>query len=99
MRSPSGRATIEAEADGELRTTSAAILDLTNGRLCLIDALLNEQLFLRGPLDVVVRFDRALGCYLAGAVRAASFPALLDDYRLGVADAAAPTEGETDGRR
>jgi hypothetical protein len=86
----------DGDAAVELRTTSASILDLIDGRLDFIDALLGEQLFLQGTLDRVVSCDCALSSYLAGAVRADGFPSLLSDYRLRVVTGNSSARGGAD---
>jgi len=88
-----------SDAAGELRTCSSAILALTDGEIDLVEAFVEDKLLLRGPLDVVIQLDLALRIYLAGAVRAASFPLLLSDYRIAVAAAAASSEGAIDGQQ
>lgn len=82
---------------GELRTSSPAIVALIDGEIELLDALMSERLYLRGPVDVVVRFERALQAYLAGAVRAPTFPSLLNGYRSVAVETGRSCGGASDG--
>ncbi len=65
-----------------LRTDWTTILDLVDGELSLLEALLEERLWLTGSADAVTRFDEALVCYLGGAIRCPSLPALLAELRV-----------------
>ncbi|MBI4516544.1 MAG: hypothetical protein HY699_12100 [Deltaproteobacteria bacterium] len=65
-----------------VRTTRAAILALVDAQSTLLEAVLAEQLQLRGHPDDVLGFYDGLMAYLHGAVRAPSFPQLLQSYRL-----------------
>jgi len=80
----------DGAADAELRTRGETILALVDGELGLLDAITRDALFLRGPVEAVVRLDAALHAYLAGAVRAPGFPPLLHAYRSGVLAAQEP---------
>lgn len=73
----------EGEAHTLLRTDRAAILDLVAGRISLVEALRSERLWLQGHPSRLARLDEALRIYLAGAVRAPAFGALLSAYRAG----------------
>jgi hypothetical protein len=64
-----------------LCTDRRTILDLVDGELTLLDALLEERLWLAGSADAVTRFDEALTCYLDGAIRCPSLPPLLEEFR------------------
>lgn len=65
----------------ELCTSRATILALVDGEAGLLEVLLDDRLFLRGPPATVASIVDALDAYLAGAVRAPGFPALLAGYR------------------
>lgn len=65
----------------ELATDADTILDLCDAKLTLARAVREDRLHLRGSSADLIAFDESLMLYLAGAVRAPSFPALLDDYR------------------
>ncbi len=73
----------------ELATTRAAILDLLDGRITLLDAVLADRIVLRGGLDDVIAFHDGLMTYLHGAVRSFAMPGLLRSYRR------QPTHDET----
>lgn len=82
----------------ELRTTGSVILALVDGDATLLETLRSDALFLRGTTDAIAHLDTALGAYLAGAVRAPSFPRLLDRYRRSIA-APRPSRGADDAPR
>ena len=63
-----------------LRTNRAALLDLLEGRLGLLDALDAESLHLRGPIDALCRLEEGLGYYLRGAARSERFAALYREF-------------------
>ena len=67
----------------ELRTDRTTLLALVRGGH-LLEAILDDRLFLRGAPADLVAFEAGLRCYLHGAVRAPSLPPLLDAYREGV---------------
>lgn len=82
--------------DVEARTDRAAILDLVDARLSLLDALLEERLVVKGAIGDVIAFHDGLLIYLHGAVRDRAFPALLRELRRSVeggADGGAPRRG------
>jgi hypothetical protein len=62
-------------------TDRRTILALVDGDLSLVDAVIRDQLSLRGAVADLARFHDALWVYLQGAVRAPSFPQLLRAYR------------------
>jgi hypothetical protein len=70
-------------ASVEVRSDRATILALIDGEVRLLDAILDERLGVRGPVDAVLRFDAALTAFLDGAVRAPSLPTLLAAFRTG----------------
>ena len=61
-------------------TSKDSILSLVNARVTLVDAVLSDQLQLRGSPDDLLTFHDGLMIYLHGAVRAPSFPRLLRAY-------------------
>jgi hypothetical protein len=65
----------------EICTDRAAILALIDDELSLLEAILSERLWVQGSAEGVERFDEALQAFLDGALRAPSFPALLDAFR------------------
>ncbi len=65
----------------DVRTAHATILELLDGRVTLLDALLDDRIVVRGAPEDVLGFHDALICYLHGGVRSPSFRPLLDDYR------------------
>ena len=72
----------------EVRTARAAILDLVDARCTLHDAIMSDRLELRGRPDDLLRFHDGLMAYLHGAMRAPSFPKLLQSFRLSASTAA-----------
>jgi len=67
-------------APARLLTSRAALRELLSGRLTLLDAVLSDAVELTGSLDELLRLDDCLHLYLHGAVRCASFPALLREF-------------------
>jgi hypothetical protein len=65
----------------EVRTGKTAILRVLDAEATLMDAVLDETLFLRGATDDLLAFHDGLLSYVHGAVRAPSFPSLLRAYR------------------
>lgn len=64
-------------------TDRATIVALADGDISLVHALESDRLFVRGPLDDVLRFDTALLSFFEGAVRAPSLAPMLDRLRTG----------------
>lgn len=71
----------------EVSTGHRALLRLLDGTDSLEEAVLTGRVHLRGDVQDLLAFHRALDIYLRGAVRSPSFPALLGSFR---AAAAAP---------
>lgn len=67
----------------EFRTSRKAILHVLNGQVTLTDAVLADAVAARASLETLVRLNRGLAMYVHGAVRAPSFPELLERFRLG----------------
>lgn len=65
----------------DVATGRRAILDLVDGKLTLMSAVLGDELVLRGSTDNLLAFHDGLFFYLHGAVRAPTFPDLLDAFR------------------
>jgi len=65
----------------DVRAERATLLALIDGARSLVDAVLADELLLTGDPADLARFHDALWLYLQGAVRAPSFPALLDTFR------------------
>jgi hypothetical protein len=63
-----------------LETKRRVILDLVEARCTLCDAVLDDAMHVRGPIEHVVALHDALMAYVEGAVRNPRFPALLDEY-------------------
>jgi hypothetical protein len=74
-------------ADGdyrvELRTTRGCVRDLVEARRTLLDAVVSDELLLRGKPEDVARMHDALIAFVEGAVRIRKGAALLEAY-LGV---------------
>lgn len=73
---------IPETADVQASTTSHSVLRVIDAETNLLEAVLADELFVRGKLDDVVAFHEGLTTYVHGAVRAPSFPSLLREYRL-----------------
>jgi hypothetical protein len=67
----------------EITTARAAILDVLHGRTTLTAAVLADSVRARASLDSLVRLNHGLAMYVHGAVRAPSFPAILERFELG----------------
>ena len=65
----------------DVRTTRDAILSLVDAKETLLDAVLSERVVMAGAPDDLLAFHDGLMAYVHGAVRAPSFPALLQAYR------------------
>lgn len=66
-----------------LQTNRQTILDLVQGRATLLQAILRNDLMLRGDVMALADFHAAFLLYVAGAVRSPSFPLLLRRFELG----------------
>lgn len=66
----------------ECRTSRAAIVDLIDARLTLVQAVVEDRVWLRGDVDELLAFHDGLMIFLGGAVRSPSFPGLLREFRL-----------------
>jgi hypothetical protein len=73
-------ATEGATIRAELCTSRRALRSLLNGERTLLDAVLQDQLTLQGPLADLLALDDCLQRYLQGAVRCPSFPELLATF-------------------
>jgi hypothetical protein len=69
-------------AEIHVSTTSRTILRVIDAETNLMEAVLADELYVRGELDDLVAFHDGLLAYVHGAVRAPSFPQLLREYRL-----------------
>ena len=54
---------------------------MADGELTIMGAVLAEELEVKAAVDDLLRLERSVNCYLRGAVRCPSFPALLDQFR------------------
>jgi len=70
-------------AAAQLATTRRALRCLLRAEHSLLDAIMNDELELRGTTDALARLDDCLSLYLRGAVRCPSFPSLLDEFLNG----------------
>lgn len=68
-------------AQVRVSTGRPTILALVDGAVSLVDAVLADDVRLVGDVADLARFHDALWLYLQGAVRAPSFPALLQAFR------------------
>ncbi|HTQ06918.1 MAG TPA: hypothetical protein VMI54_23835 [Polyangiaceae bacterium] len=73
----------------ELACTRATLVALLDARVTLLEALLSDQLLLKGAPLELVRFHDALLLFLAGAARSPSMPALLSCFLSPPAEGAA----------
>jgi hypothetical protein len=65
----------------ECRTTRTAVIALADARTTLTEAVVSEQVWLRGCVEDLLAFHDGLMVYLGGAVRSPSFPGLLREFR------------------
>lgn len=74
---------VEMQSDHhvEVRTTKRGILSVVDAESTMMEAVLDERLMLRGSPDDLLAFHDGFLMYVHGAVRAPSFPSLLDAYR------------------
>lgn len=82
-------------ASVEIRTTAYALEAILNGRLAIVDALVTQELELRGRADDLICLSYAMTIFLQGAVRCASMPMLarrLAQHARGERDAATDKE-------
>lgn len=75
------RVTTPRGATCRVRTTRTTILAVLDGRRTLLDAVVAEEVAIGGPLDDLLALHEALVEYVHGAVRAPSFPSLLQRLR------------------
>ena len=68
-----------------MATSRKTLLDLVDGRMSLLEAILNDLLDVRGDTLPLVRLFDAFTAYLQGAVRAPGMSQLLDRFREGSA--------------
>lgn len=78
----------------EVRTDRTLVLDLIDARCTLHEAILSDRLLLRGRPDALLLFHDGLMLYLHGALRAPSFPQLLQWFRSAPRSAGSPTIAE-----
>jgi len=69
------------QATVELQTSRRTLLEVLEGSLPLLDAVLQGRLFLRGTAQALIEFHEALVIYMRGAVRCPSLPELLPILR------------------
>ena len=72
-----------ARADAHVVASRAAILDLIDGRLTVLDAVLARRLTLVADIGHLVRLSRAQRAFAEGAARTRQMRALLAAYRDG----------------
>jgi hypothetical protein len=65
----------------ECTASHEAVIALIDARTTLTQAVLDDQISLRGSVDDLLAFHDALMQFVGGAVRSPSFPRLLRDYR------------------
>jgi hypothetical protein len=70
-----------SEADLEVAFDRDIIMDLIDSRLTMEDAIYQERLRMRGPVETIERFYDALLVYLEGLTRTPGAPAMLESYR------------------
>jgi molybdopterin-guanine dinucleotide biosynthesis protein A len=68
-------------ASAEVRTERQTILDLCDGRLRLLEAVMRRRLFVRASEPLLLRLSRAVTAFSEGAVRARRMRALLERLR------------------
>lgn len=71
-------------ANVSLSTDAKTVLALCDAEMTIAAAVRSDRLELTGGSPDLIAFDDGLAIYLAGAVRAPSFPGLLHDYRADV---------------
>lgn len=71
----------DAEAEVIVRTTRPVILDLTDGKYTLQQAVMDGCISIQGGLQDLIRFYDGWLTYMRGAVHCTSIPGLLDRYR------------------
>ena len=86
--SPRGVEIYEApgEIDVFISFDERVIVELAEGEISLNDALLEDRLELRGPVESLERLHAAMTCYIKGAARSPGLSRLLADYRDAIAD-------------
>jgi hypothetical protein len=62
----------------------AVVIDLIDAKYSFTRALLSGDVFVRGNIDILNKFNLALAIYLDGAIRSPSFDELLSQYRSGL---------------
>jgi hypothetical protein len=72
------------EHDIEVALTDRAILNLIDGKCSLQQSVVQGEIHIKGESVVLNRYYRCLSHYLDGALRSASFPKLLSQYRSAV---------------
>ena len=77
---PSLSLAVNGHVDAELRTNRALIVRLIDGEATLLEAIRQDQLFLRGSPGGVIAAHDALLSFFGGAARAPSVPRLLRAY-------------------
>lgn len=75
------RDTTQSPAELIVRSDRRTILDVVDGEVTLVDAVLQDRLAVQGHPDDLVAFHDALLLFVHGAVRSPSFPSLLDAFR------------------
>jgi hypothetical protein len=84
VRGAGGNIVLSAEAPVtvvELATTSRTVVSLVDGKLDLLDAVLDEAVTLAGSIDNLLRFDDVLLAYLHGIVRCPASGNLMAEFR------------------
>jgi hypothetical protein len=69
---------------GRVRTGGDVVLDLIDGRVPLLEAVVEGRLDVRGDCDAVLRLARGLTAFVEGAVRSPGVRDLLEEYRAAV---------------
>ena len=72
------------EHDIEVALTDRAVLELIDGKCSLQQSVVQGEIHIKGESVVLDRYYRCLSHYLNGALRSASFPTLLSQYRSAV---------------
>ena len=68
-------------SDVEVAFEAGTVLALIDGHTTLEDAVLADELFVRGPVDAVERLFSAVVIYVNGSLRSNGFLQLLTGYR------------------